>query len=245
MKYRNRLSNRPVFLSTHTHYMQQEYTYILLDLDGTVTDSMEGITKSIRYALKHFGIEVNDLNGLRKFVGPPLKESLMEFCHFSADQAEEGIRKYRERFADTGIYENAVYPGMERLLQELNEAGKQVMLATGKPAYYAEKILDHFHLSDYFKFVGGSGLDGSLSHKGEVIRHVLENNDIRDLSKVVMVGDREHDIIGARKTGIDCIGVLYGYGDREELTQAGAKRIVASIEELKQALLPKNHLHNQ
>ena len=98
MKYRNRLSNRPVFLSTHTHYMQQEYTYILLDLDGTVTDSMEGITKSIRYALKHFGIEVNDLNGLRKFVGPPLKESLMEFCHFSADQAEEGIRKYRERF---------------------------------------------------------------------------------------------------------------------------------------------------
>ena len=134
---------------------------------------------------------------------------------------------------------------MEHLMQELNEAGKQVMLATGKPAYYAKKILDHFHLSDYFKFVGGSGLDGSLSHKDEVIRHVLENNDIRDLSKVVMVGDRKHDIIGARKTGIDCIGVLYGYGDREELTQAGAKRIVASVEELKQALLPKNHLHNQ
>ena len=173
--------------------MQQEYTHILLDLDGTVTDSMEGITKSIRYALKHFGIEVNDLNELRKFVGPPLKESLMEFCHFSADQAEEGIRKYRERFADTGIYENAVYPGMERLLQELNEAGKQVMLATGKPAYYAKKILDHFHLSDYFKFVGGSGLDGSLSHKEEVIRHVLENNDIRELSKVVMIGDRKHE----------------------------------------------------
>ena len=133
--------------------MQPEYTYILLDLDGTVTDSMEGITKSIQYALKHFGIEVKDLNDLRKFVGPPLKESLMEFCHFSTDEAEEGIRRYRERFAETGIYENAVYPGMERLLQELNEAGKQVMLATGKPAYYAEKILDHFHLSRYFKFV--------------------------------------------------------------------------------------------
>ena len=240
MKYRNRLSTRPVFLSTHTHDMQKEYTYILLDLDGTITDSMEGITKSIRYALKYFGIEVKDLNDLRKFVGPPLKESLMEFCHFSAAQAEEGIRKYRERFADTGIYENAVYPGMESLLQELNKTGKQVMLATGKPAYYAKKILNHFHLSDYFKFVGGSGLDGSLSHKDEVIRHVLENNDIRNLSKVVMVGDRKHDIIGARNTGIDCIGVLYGYGDREELTQAGAKRIVASVEELKQALLPKN-----
>ena len=211
--------------------MQQEYTYILLDLDGTVTDSMEGITKSIRYALKHFGIEVNDLNELRKFVGPPLKESLMEFCHFSADQDEEGIRKYRERFADTGIYENAVYPGMERLLQELNEAGKQVMLATGKPAYYAKKILDHFHLSDYFKFVGGSGLDGSLSHKDEVISLEQENNDIRDLSKVVMVGDRKHDIIGARKTGIACIGVVYGYGDRAEGTQAAAKGVVASGEE--------------
>ena len=221
--------------------MQPEYTYILLDLDGTVTDSMEGITKSIQYALKHFGIEVKDLNDLRKFVGPPLKESLMEFCHFSTDEAEEGIRRYRERFAETGIYENAVYPGMERLLQELNEAGKQVMLATGKPAYYAEKILDHFHLSRYFKFVGGSGLDGSLSRKDEVIRHVLENNDIQDLSDVVMVGDRKHDIIGARNTGIDCIGVLYGYGDREELTQAGAKRIVASVDELKRALLPHSH----
>lgn len=221
--------------------MQPEYTYILLDLDGTVTDSMEGITKSIQYALKHFGIEVKDLNDLRKFVGPPLKESLMEFCHFSTDEAKEGIRKYRERFAETGIYENAVYPGMERLLQELNEAGKQVMLATGKPAYYAEKILDHFHLSRYFKFVGGSGLDGSLSRKDEVIRHVLENNDIQDLSDVVMVGDRKHDIIGARNTGIDCIGVLYGYGGREELTQAGAKRIVASVDELKRALLPHSH----
>ena len=97
----------------------------------------------------------------------------------------------------------------------------------------------------YFKFVGGSGLDGSLSHKEEVIRHVLENNDIRELSKVVMIGDRKHDIIGARNAGIDCIGVLYGYGDREELTQAGAKQIVASVEELKQALLPQNPRYNQ
>ena len=217
--------------------MQNGYTYILLDLDGTVTDSMEGITKSIQYALKHFGIEVNDLNQLRKFVGPPLKESFMEFCHFNASQAEEGIRKYRERFADTGIYENVVYPGMEQLLQELNEAGKQVMLATGKPTYYATKILEHFHLSRYFKFVGGSGLDGSRSHKDEVIQYVLENNNIQDLSKVVMGGDRKHDIIGARKIGIDNIGVLYGYGDKEELTQAGATRIVSSVKELGQILL--------
>lgn len=217
--------------------MQKDYKYILLDLDGTVTDSMEGITKSIQYALKHFGIKVDDLNQLRKFVGPPLKESLMEFCCFNETQAEEGIRKYRERFADTGIYENAVYPGIESLLQELNAAGKQVMLATGKPAYYAGKILDYFHLSPYFKFVGGSGLDGSLSHKDEVIRHVLESNDIHDLSQVVMVGDRKHDIHGARQVGIDSIGVLYGYGDKEELIEAGAERMVNSVEELREALL--------
>lgn len=217
--------------------MLKEYKYILLDLDGTVTDSMEGITKSIQYALKYFDIEVKDLNQLRKFVGPPLKESLMEFYHFSETQAEAGINKYRERFAETGIYENAVYPGIEPLLRQLNAAGKEVMLATGKPAYYAQKILDYFHLSPYFKFVGGSGLDGSLSHKDEVIRHVLENNNIQDLSQVVMVGDRKHDIKGAQKVGIDNIGVLYGYGDKEELTRAGADRIVASVEELGQILL--------
>ncbi|WP_099291324.1 MULTISPECIES: HAD-IA family hydrolase [unclassified Butyricimonas] len=217
--------------------MLKEYKYILLDLDGTVTDSMEGITKSIQYALKYFDIEVKDLNQLRKFVGPPLKESLMEFYHFSETQAEAGINKYRERFAETGIYENAVYPGIEPLLRQLNAAGKEVMLATGKPAYYAQKILDYFHLSPYFKFVGGSGLDGSLSHKDEVIQHVLENNNIQDLSQVVMVGDRKHDIKGAQKVGIDNIGVLYGYGDEEELTRAGADRIVASVEELGQILL--------
>ena len=216
---------------------RKEYKYILLDLDGTLTDSMEGITKSIRYALKHFDIEVRDLNDLRKFVGPPLKESFMHFYHFTEAQAEEGIRKYRERFADKGIYENAVYEGVETLLQQLNEAGKQVMLATGKPAYYAEKILDYFHLDSYFKFVGGSGLDGSLSHKDEVIRHVLESNDIHDLSEVVMVGDRENDITGAKRTGIDSIGVLYGYGDREELASAGANQIVTSVEELSRVLL--------
>ena len=201
----------------------KEYKYILLDLDGTLTDSMEGITKSIRYALKHFDIEVCDLNDLRKFVGPPLKESFMHFYHFTETQAEEGIRKYRERFADKGIYENTVYEGVETLLQQLNEA--------------AEKILNYFHLDAYFKFVGGSGLDGSLSHKDEVIRHVLESNDIRDLNRVVMIGDRENDITGAKRTGIDSIGVLYGYGDREELTSAGADRIVTSVEELSRVLL--------
>lgn len=216
---------------------KKEYTYILMDLDGTITDSMEGITKSIQYALNHFGIEVDDLNDLRKFVGPPLKESLMEFYHFDEIQAEEGVTKYRERFADIGMYENAVYKDMKPLLKQLNDAGKQIMLATGKPTFYAEKILLYFDLKPYFTFVGGSNLDGTLSHKDEVIRYVLESNSIRDLSQVVMIGDRKYDIQGAKETGIDSIGVLYGYGDRQELMTAGANQIVSSVKELATLLL--------
>lgn len=215
----------------------KDYKYILMDLDGTLTDSMGGITKSIRHALKHFGIEVNDLNQLRKCVGPPLKESFMQYYDFTEAQAEEGILVYRERFGTKGIYENAVYPGITSLLQCLNEAGKVVMVATGKPEFYAKIIVEHFGLTPYFKFVGGSGMDGSLSHKDEVIRHVLESTAIRDVEQVVMVGDREHDILGAKRIGIDSIGVLYGYGDLDELTRAGADRIVSTVEELGQALL--------
>lgn len=215
----------------------KNYKYILMDLDGTLTNSMEGITKSIRHALKHFGIEVNDLNQLRKCVGPPLKESFMQYYNFTEAQADEGIRVYRERFGTKGIYENTVYPGIIDLLQRLNEAGKIVMVATGKPEYYAKIIVEHFGLNPYFKFVGGSGMDGSLSHKDEVIRHVLQNTSVRELDSVVMVGDREHDILGAKRVGIDNIGVLYGYGDRDELTRAGADRIVSTVEELGQALL--------
>ncbi len=211
MKYRNRLSNRPVFYPLTPTICSKNTPTFFLDLDGTVTDSMEGITKSIRYALKHFGIEVNDLNELRKFVGPLLKESLMEFCHFSGSgrgrypEIPGKIRRHghirKRRLSRHGTPSARIKRGRKTSNARYRKTGLLRRKDTGS-----------FPLERLLQIRRGSGLDGSLSHKDEVIRHVLENNDIRDLSKVVMVGDRKHDIIGARKTGIDCIGVLYGYG---------------------------------
>lgn len=216
---------------------QKNYTYILLDLDGTVTDSMPGITRSVQYALSCFDIQVTDINTLQKFVGPPLKESFMEYYHFSEKMAMKAIEAYRKRFEKIGIYENSVYPGIESLLKELNKAKKKVMLATSKPEIYARQILDYFHLTPYFTFIGGSSLDGSISQKDQVIHLVLERNKINDKNKAVMVGDRKHDIEGAKKTGLDSVGVLYGYGDRQELSLAGANYIVQDIKELSYLLL--------
>lgn len=213
-----------------------KYTTILLDLDGTVTDPMVGITKSVEYALNHFGIQVENIRDLCPFIGPPLLDSFKEFYHFTDAQAEEAVVKYRERFSQTGIYENKLYEGMKEFLAVANQQGRRIMLATLKPTLFAKRILDYFNLSEYFTFVAGSGLDGSFPTKADVIRYVLQENKLTDLSTVVMVGDRKHDIIGAKEAGINSIGVLYGYGNREELTQAGADRIVATIPELKQIL---------
>ena len=197
-----------------------KYQYLFFDLDGTVTDPMQGITRSVAYALNHFGIVVNDLRELCPFIGPPLKDSFIEFYQFTEVQAEEAVKKYRERYSETGLYENEVYPGMAELLEQARRKGYQLMMATSKPDVFAGLIL------------GGSGLDGSRHTKADVIEYVIRENGITDLSKVVMIGDRKHDIIGAKAVGIDSIGVLYGYGDREELMTAGADYIVEDIEEL-------------
>ena len=215
----------------------KNYSYILMDLDGTITDPMVGITRSVEYALNHFGIQVKDIRELCPFIGPPLLDSFREFYHFTDEQAKEAIRKYRERFADTGIYENVVYEGMREFLEEAVSQGHTLMLATSKPTVFAKRILQHFDLAHYFTFVAGSGLDGSFYTKTDVIRHVLDSNHLTDLSSIVMVGDRKHDIIGAKATGIDSVGVLYGYGDKEELSKAGADYIVSTIEELRQLLI--------
>lgn len=216
---------------------KKKYPYLLLDLDGTITDPMVGITRSVEYALNHFGIQVNDIRELCPFIGPPLLDSFREFYHFSDEQAQEAILKYRERFADTGIYENVLYEGMREFLEEAAEKGHTLMLATSKPTVFAKRILKYFDIGHYFSFVAGSGLDGSFHTKTDVIRHVLESNRLIDLSSAVMIGDRKHDIIGAKATGIDSVGVLYGYGNREELEKAGADSIVNSIEELHSLLL--------
>ncbi|MEG0689101.1 MAG: HAD family hydrolase [Hungatella sp.] len=211
-------------------------TYVLFDLDGTLTDPMIGITKSVQYALHAYGIEVEDLRELCPFIGPPLKDSFIEFYQFSETQASEAIQKYREYFAVTGLYENLEYPGIKEMLSHLRAAGKILLVATSKPELFARQILEHFQLDPYFEDIGGSNMDETRVKKADVIAYLLEKNHITDPTRVVMVGDRKHDILGAKALGIDSVGVLYGYGDRAELELAGADHIVATVAEL-EALL--------
>ena len=210
---------------------------VLLDLDGTITDPMLGITRCVEYALNHFGIQVDDLRELCGFIGPPLLDSFREFYGFSEQQAWEAITIYKERFSTIGLYENKVYPGMEAMLGALQQHGKKLMIATSKPEIFARQILEYFHLDHYFSFIGGAALDGLRLQKDEVIRYVLEENGIKDVQRVVMVGDRKFDVEGAHRAGLSAIGVLYGYGSRKELVDAKAEYIVEDILQLRQLLL--------
>ena len=205
------------------------YQNILFDLDGTLTDPGVGITNSAMYALEKWNIKVAERASLYKFIGPPLRDSFMNFYGFSEEQAKEAIVYYREYFKDKGIFENEVYPGIVELLQKLKADGKKIVLATSKPEEFAIRILKHFELFEYFDFVGGAYMDGIRNKKGEVIQYALESAGITDLSATVMIGDREHDIIGAKENGLDSIGVLFGYGSREELTKAGATYIAEMV----------------
>lgn len=208
---------------------------ILFDLDGTLTDSAPGITNSVAYALAHFGIHEKPEN-LLKFIGPPLNESLSEFYGFSPEQTVEAITVFRKYFVEKGWCENAPYPGIADLLRDLQAAGKQLMVATSKPEVQAVRILKHFGLAQYFDQICGAPLgneDGAK--KSAVIRRALECAE--DLSRTVMVGDRRHDVAGAKETGLPCIGVLYGYGGREELEKAGAAFIAEDMAALKKLLL--------
>ncbi len=212
-------------------------TVILFDLDGTLTDPGVGITKSANYALESFGIHTEDLSELYKFIGPPLMESFMKYYGFDEARALLGVEKYREYFKNIGIFENELIQGMDDLLCHLTDAGRRLIVATSKPKVFADQILEHFNLIQYFDLVCGSELDGTRVNKGEVIRYALDNAEIIDLSKAVMVGDRKHDIIGAKESGIDSIGVLFGYGSDKELRTAGATLIVETVAELENALL--------
>lgn len=217
--------------------MKKAYRYILFDLDGTLTDPFMGITQSVQYALNHYGIIVDDLQQLTPFIGPPLQDSFQDFYHFTKDQADEACNKYHERFVKVGWRENEVYEGIANFLREQKESGKELFVATSKPEPLARKILDYFSLSQYFSFIGGDTMERTRSAKADVIRYVLNTAGITSLQDTVMIGDRKHDIIGAKKIGLDSIGVLYGYGDREELTGAGADYIVEDVDGLRKLLL--------
>ncbi len=208
--------------------------FILFDLDGTIIEPKEGITKSIAYALDSFNIHIDDLNSLCKYIGPPFREIFMQDYCFSEEEVEVFLNKYRERFSRLGVYENTLYPGIEDLLKSLKD--KKMMIATSKPTVFAKTILEYHNIGKYFSFVGGCELDGIRSNKEEVIQYVLEVNNISP-NKAVMIGDRKYDIFGARQNQIDSIGVLYGYGDFDELKNAGANLLAKTVEELFKILI--------
>ncbi|NLA73719.1 MAG: HAD family hydrolase [Clostridiales bacterium] len=214
-----------------------KYKYVLFDLDGTLTDPVEGITNSIIYALKKYNIEISGREELYKFIGPPLLESFEKYYGFSKEEAKKALEYYREYYKDKGIFENLVYDGCEDLLKELKDKGLLLIVATSKPEVFAKKRLEYFDIAKYFTFIAGSNLDGSRVKKGEVIEYALKCCNIVDLSKALMIGDREHDIIGAKSIGIASIGVLFGYGDRNELENAGADFIAETVADIKKFLL--------
>lgn len=205
---------------------------ILFDLDGTLTDSGPGIMNGVRYALKKYGMEDTAEEQLRGFVGPPLQKKFQEFCGISEEESHRAVASYREYYGETGIFENEVYAGIPETLQRLKEQGFELCMATSKPEYYALKIARHFQLLDYFDIIGGSLMDGQRTKKSEVIQYVLRQCRTREKDRILMVGDREHDIIGARQVGIHSMGVLFGYGSRAELETAGAEWIAETPEEI-------------
>jgi len=210
--------------------------FILFDLDGTLTDSEEGILNSVRYALEPHKIEL-PYETLKKFIGPPLLEAFSEYAGLSAEDSEKTVARYRERYSTVGLFENRVYDGVEEMLKAVKQSGKKIILATAKPLVYASKILDHFRLSKYFDLQMGADFQGGIHNKDDVIAEILNKIGIDNLKSAIMIGDRHHDIEGAKKFGMKSMGVTYGFGDSDELQTAGADYIAASPEEVTALLL--------
>ena len=212
-----------------------KYKYILFDLDGTLDDPFEGITKSVQHAMKKFGIETEQ-DALKCFIGPPLTDSFEKYFGLSPNEAKLAVDYYREYYRPTGIFEVSIYEGIPELLEALLNEGCELILATSKPIVFADMILEKFGLAKYFTATFGSELDGTRVKKDEVIDYAFKSHPM-DKSLAIMVGDRKHDVEGAHKCGIPCIGVTFGYGDRAEHTECGAEHIVDSVGELKKILL--------
>lgn len=207
------------------------YKAILFDLDGTLTESGEGITKSVQYALEKLGRPEEDLEKLKVFVGPPLMEQFMKYARFDQETARRAVEYYRERYSDVGIYENRLYPGVENMLRTLKGKGYRLAVASSKPEYFVKQILEYFHLTDCFEEIVGSEMNGSRTSKSEVIEETLSRLGMSgNRREAVMVGDREHDVIGAKTCGLDCVAVSYGYGSMDELNAAQPLKIENSTE---------------
>ncbi|MCM1272675.1 MAG: HAD family hydrolase [Clostridium sp.] len=207
-----------------------KYDIFLFDLDGTLTDTGPGIRNSVAFALKQQGIDVGDMSELNRFIGPPLFDSFQSFYGMSDEQAAKAVADYRSVYSKKGIYENEIYPGMKALLSSLFQSGKTLLVATSKPEKFARKIIDDLGLAQYFKYVAGADMEGLRNKKSKVIEYALSTCDIKERSRVVMIGDTKFDILGACECGIDSIGVLYGYGNAEELVNATG--IARNVEEL-------------
>ena len=210
--------------------------YVFFDLDGTITDSGLGITKSVQYALRAFGIEETNLKKLEPFIGPPLKDSFMEFYHMDEEQANKAVKGYREYYEVTGLFENEVYDGIPNVLKQLKEAGKEMVLATSKPEVFAKKILEHFQLDSYFSIIAGADLEGNRVEKLDVMKYAIGLANSEDYPQIVMIGDRKYDIEASNQLGIETIGVLFGFGSREELERAGATYLVETPAEIQKIL---------
>lgn len=215
-----------------------KYKYIFFDLDGTLTDPQEGITNCVKYALESFGIYETDYQKLMRFIGPPLVNSFCEYYGFGREKSLRAVEKYRERFSNIGLFENKVYDGIDDMLQKLVNSGHILVLATSKPKVFADRIMTKYRLRPYFKLICGSELDGTRNEKNEVIEYAVEKLQCpRD--RVIMVGDRKHDIIGAKLCGIASCGVRFGYAEDGELETAGADFIAEDISDLCSILMQK------
>lgn len=207
--------------------------YVFLDLDGTLTDPSEGITRGVMYALERFGIHEKDPRRLYPFIGPPLYDSFMRHYGFDLDTAYKAIEYFQEYYGQQGMYENVPYPGMRDLLHSWRDEGRRLILATSKPEVFAVRILERFDMNGAFLLMAGGDVEEKRVEKHLVIEYAMERLGLSHTGGCLMIGDRKFDVLGAGRHGIPTLGVLYGFGSREELTESGASWLAGSVEELR------------
>ncbi len=221
-----------------------KYEHLLFDLDGTLTESAPGIINSIQYALKSFGISETDPERLKLYIGPPLMTSLTQIAGLPEDDARKAMKIYHDYYSEKGLFENSVYDGIPETLQKLKAAGKKLYIATSKPELFMRRIIEKFGIADFFDFAGGSDIEETRAEKWQVIQYVVKSCSLEGAvadGRVLMIGDRKHDIEGARKNNIPTMGVLFGYGTREELTEYGASLIAQTPEDIARIILSEDN----